>query len=163
MLDVPNVPPALGRGHPVSDVLLKVTVPGVPRTQGSAKLVHSQSTGRPIMKKPDGEVEHRRKVAAMSRNAWQTGLGHTGPVAVLIIATFPRPKHHYGTGGNAHLLKPSAPDEHAQKPDADKVARLVCDALVEGRCIADDAQIAELAVEKQWGDVAATTIQVWAL
>ncbi|MGH3098479.1 MAG: hypothetical protein ACRDMV_21040, partial [Streptosporangiales bacterium] len=49
----------------------------------------------------------------------------TGAVRVDIEFRFNRPKSHYGTGGNAHLVKASAPLFPTGKPDADKLLRSV--------------------------------------
>lgn len=63
-----------------------------------------------------------------------------GPVRIEIIAAFPRPKGHYRTGKNAHLLKKSAPFWHTGKPDRDNLEKVVLDALTRVGFWRDDAQ-----------------------
>ena len=62
--------------------------------------------------------------------------------------TFIRPRWHYGRRG----LRPSAPLGHAVRPDLDKLARAVLDALVGAGVIRDDAQVAELHATKGYGE-----------
>ncbi|MGH3500203.1 MAG: RusA family crossover junction endodeoxyribonuclease, partial [Nocardioidaceae bacterium] len=65
---------------------------------------------------------------------------------------FNRPKSHYGTGGNAHLVKASAPLFPTGKPDADKLLRSVFDALTAARVWRDDAQAVYLGARKVYAD-----------
>jgi Holliday junction resolvase RusA-like endonuclease len=67
-----------------------------------------------------------------------------GPVHVDIVFIFPRPKHHYRTGRNAHLLRDTAPTLHTHKPDVDKLLRSTFDALTTAGVWKDDAQVAGL-------------------
>ena len=46
-----------------------------------------------------------------------------------LLFRFPRPRSHFGTGRNAGQLKPSAPFYVRTRPDLDKLARAVGDAL----------------------------------
>lgn len=73
------------------------------------------------------------------------------PLKITARFTMPRPKHHYRTGKNAHLLRPDAPTRHVSKPDATKLLRGLEDALT-GLIYADDSQIAEQHVTKIYGD-----------
>lgn len=75
----------------------------------------------------------------------------TEPVRVNIVATYPRPGNHWGTGRNAGKLKPSAPIHHTGKPDIDKVCRSILDGLTIARVWTDDRQVFELHSEKRWG------------
>lgn len=124
---------------------LQIRIPGTPRTQGSAAL----SGGR--MFKKATEKAHRELAVWLMRKEWAGAHIFTGPVRVDIRAEFARPAAHYRTGRFAADLKPSAPHTpHAQKPDADKIARLLMDALTLAGAIKDDSQVAELRVEKRW-------------
>ena len=49
-------------------------------------------------------------------------------------------------------LLPSAPAEHTVRPDADKLARSLLDAISDAGVWRDDAQVAELHVRKVYGD-----------
>jgi crossover junction endodeoxyribonuclease RusA len=74
-----------------------------------------------------------------------------GPVALLAVFSLPRPKGHYRTGRNAHLLKESAPNFPAGRPDLDKLLRALLDGLTAGGAWLDDSQVAQLAATKEWG------------
>jgi Holliday junction resolvase RusA-like endonuclease len=129
-----------------------VIIPGTPRTQGSAALGVSASTGKPRGFKTAAEKAHRELAVALMRTRWRRRPIPKGtPVEVSIVASFPRPKKDYGSGRNANVLKPSAPSTpHAKTPDSDKIARLLLDALTIAKVIADDGQVAVLNVEKRW-------------
>jgi len=71
------------------------------------------------------------------------------PVRVVCTFIFERPKNHYGTGRNALNLKPSAPFSMVTKPDVDKLARAVLDALT-GVLFYDDSQVISLTVTKKY-------------
>lgn len=74
-------------------------------------------------------------------------------VALAVWLTFyiERPKSHYRTGKNAHLLKESAPytPTHQRSGDADNFAKAVLDEM-NGLVFADDAQVVRLTVEKAY-------------
>ena len=64
---------------------------------------------------------------------------------------FPRPKSHYRTGKNSHLLKDDAPYLHSVKPDLSKLIRSTEDAL-SGVAFADDARIAHCFAIKRYAE-----------
>lgn len=76
----------------------------------------------------------------------------TGPLHVSIVFHLARPKAHYGTGRNAHLLKALAPFWVDKKPDLDKLVRSTLDALTDAGVYRDDNQVARLLVEKRYAD-----------
>ena len=76
----------------------------------------------------------------------------TGPVAVRLWFTFPRPKAHYGRRDGQPYLRGDAPSHHVARPDIDKVTRAVLDALTDAAWWADDSQVAVLEVAKRYGD-----------
>ena len=51
------------------------------------------------------------------------------PLYVRFEFCFPRPKSHYRTGKNAHLLRDNAPRFHTSTPDTDNLIKFVCDSL----------------------------------
>lgn len=83
----------------------------------------------------------------------------SGPVHVEALFTFPRPKHHFGTGRNADALKASAPKWKDSTPDLDKLVRALGDSL-SGVVIRDDAQIAALTVTKSYGQTPGVLVEV---
>jgi len=69
---------------------------------------------------------------------------------VTVVFLFRRPKHHYRTGRNSHLLRDNAPYWHNQKPDVDKCQRSTFDALTTAGALADDCRIVQVRAEKVW-------------
>lgn len=51
------------------------------------------------------------------------------PIHVDLLFYFSRPKSHFRSGKNAHLLKESAPKWHTSKPDVDNLFKFVTDAM----------------------------------
>lgn len=87
---------------------------------------------------------HLGVVEAANKAGWQVT---TGPVAVTLRFAMPRPKSHFGARG----LKPSAPQAHVGKPDADNLAKLILDqATRTERIWRDDSQVVEMHVVKGW-------------
>ena len=60
-----------------------------------------------------------------------------------MVFTFLRPKNHFRTGRNSHLLRDAAPARPAGYPDLDKLARSTGDALKSAGVLKDDGRIAE--------------------
>ena len=70
-----------------------------------------------------------------------------------------RPKSHYRSGKNSHLLKDSAPIYPASKPDVLKLARGVEDAIT-GVIWKDDAQIVDEFLKKRYGEQPGCEIEI---
>src|SRR5690606_32281586 len=66
-----------------------------------------------------------------------------GPLAVDVIFTLARPKSHYRTGRNAHVLRDSPPARPTGAPDPSKLAPATEDALTEAGVWKDDAAVVE--------------------
>lgn len=116
---------------------VEVFVPGVPVSQGS-------------MKPGSGRLRHASGVKLL---AWREAIGWrvrqalrqailVGPVRLDLRFVLPRPK--------LHASLPEPPYWHNQTPDADKLARAVCDGLT-GVAYRDDCQVAQLHVVKHYG------------
>jgi crossover junction endodeoxyribonuclease RusA len=72
------------------------------------------------------------------------------PMEVVLTFYFPRPQSHYGTGRNAHILKPSAPDYPTKPPDIDKLMRAIFDGATDAGLWLDDAQVVDVHAIKMW-------------
>jgi Holliday junction resolvase RusA-like endonuclease len=83
-----------------------------------------------------------------------------GCVALQVDFYFERPKSHYRTGANAHLLRDGAPERPTSKPDATKVLRALEDALT-GVVWRDDAQIVDQRARKFYGSPARAVVRVY--
>lgn len=146
-------------------LVLQVEVPGTPRPQGSVKPMVNKGTGRAFVKYNDTTVEHRNHLVHLLMQAWH-GDGVTPPleggVMLVVTFTFERPKSHWRTGKNAHLLRDSAPRDMTSAPDTDKLLRLVGDALEISGVVGNDSQIRTSFGDKEWGQPAGTLIRVYA-
>jgi Holliday junction resolvase RusA-like endonuclease len=78
-----------------------------------------------------------------------------GPVRLHVSCVFLMPVSWSKSRRHKHDGQP-----HAQKPDADNVAKAVMDGLTASRIWPDDDVVAVLLVEKVWGDKPLTTILV---
>lgn len=82
-----------------------------------------------------------------------------GALILELIFRLPRPKSHFRSGKNSHLLKENAPRYPAVKPDVLKMTRAVEDALT-GILWRDDAQIVREVLEKTYANDVDTRIGV---
>jgi crossover junction endodeoxyribonuclease RusA len=124
---------------------LQFDVPGVPVAKGSAKAFVIRGTNRAVVVQTNRDKQKPWASAITLAAMVATGRQFEGPVTVRITFWMQRPKSHYGTHGD---LKARALDElPAKKPDLDKLARCVLDALT-GVCWHDDAQVCSLLCSK---------------
>lgn len=65
----------------------------------------------------------------------------TDPLIVDMVFTFTRPRSHYRTGRNAHLLRDAAPTHPTGPPDLSKLARSTEDALTDAGVWRDDSLV----------------------
>lgn len=123
--------------------VLTIVARGLPGPQGSKTHVGG---GRMI--ESSAKVKPWRDVVAWSavsaRNKVRGWRPLTGPVALSLVFTMPRPRSHYGTGRNADVVRPSAPPRPAVTPDLDKLWRATGDALTTAQIYRDDAQVVEV-------------------
>lgn len=115
---------------------------GSPATEGSHKYVGHRG-GKPIIAHDNPQLTAwRTLVARDARNAAHTaewGRPHNGPVTVEARFYLPRPK------------RPRFPNHAATKPDLDKLARAVGDALAApGGPLTEDSRIVTWILTKQW-------------
>jgi Holliday junction resolvase RusA-like endonuclease len=124
------------------------TVRGTPRPKSRPRFVGRRviSTANPHEKLWKKAVE----TAALSVVMWRGDPIpiFTGPVRVRMVFTFEPPKSERDRIGTAHT----------QKPDADNISKLVLDAMVRARVLADDSLVAALPVEKWWGERAGVVV-----
>ena len=82
-----------------------------------------------------------------------------GALWISLRFNMPRPKSHYRTGKNSHLLKNNAPKMHIKKPDCDNLVKFVCDAL-DRKFYIDDSQITRIQAVKMYSDTPSTEITI---
>jgi crossover junction endodeoxyribonuclease RusA len=131
---------------------LQFRVTGTPAPQGSKKGFVNPRNGRVILTESSKKVRPWRQdvveaaTEAAKAQAWEP----IRQVRAVMVFSFRRPKSHYRTGRNAHLLRDDAPYWHSQKPDGDKLARSTLDALTSSAVIGDDSNIVDLNASKIW-------------
>jgi Holliday junction resolvase RusA-like endonuclease len=138
---------------------LTVTVAGKPAPQGSK--ARGRNGGLYDMSK--GLEDWRRAVALTVRAALDTSWStedRSGPVAATVVFLMTRPQDHYRTGQFEGLVKDSAPLHPATRPDVDKLARAVLDALKMSGAIKDDGQVVSLAAVKTYGAAGSTGARI---
>lgn len=133
-------------------------VPGTPRPAGSKRAIPFERKGgglgvNVIDASGKKGKDWRASVKWFAVEAHEKKFGPAslwrGPIGVVFIFRFARPKSHFRSGKNADKLKPNAPLWHIQDPDALKIARAVEDALT-GAIWQDDNQIVHEVVWKYW-------------
>lgn len=122
---------------------------GIPIPQGS-QVYSTTKNGRAYGR----YVNHQHLMAwreSVAQAAWRNTSGEQfqGPVEVKILAYFDRPKAHYTS---KDLLKPTAARYVTKKPDLDKVARAINDALEASVLMEGDETIVHLSISKHWAD-----------
>jgi len=148
--------------------VIEIHVFGQPAPQGSKH-------GRPIYRGRGAEREFTGKVAQQESSPnlkpWREAVKHAaldvmkarhatsnpfwilnGPVFIYTVFTFVRPKTHYRTGRNAHLLRDNAPAYPIRfgRNDIEKLDRGTRDALTDAGVWVDDAQVAHHDSWKVW-------------
>jgi crossover junction endodeoxyribonuclease RusA len=127
--------------------LIEFFVHGLPVPQGSKRVFHGN-----VVETGGARLREWRNLCADACQARMNGEARiAGPVSVRAFFYLPRPRSHYGTGKNKERLRGGAPLVPATRPDADKLARSVLDAVT-GVAFGDDCQVARLWVEKRWAD-----------
>jgi Holliday junction resolvase RusA-like endonuclease len=123
-------------------VIVEIRIDGVPAPQGSKNPFGGEANKR--------TRPWRAAVSAAGADAMgERGL-LDGPLSLEAAFVFSRPKSHFGTGRNAHLLKRSAPTLMTGPPDVDKLLRAICDSL-QGVCYRNDSQVAVATGRKLYG------------
>lgn len=136
---------------------LTFTVLGIPRPQGSMRLLGVTGDGRAKLRYPDSVIVWRGDVVAAAIRALDGRPAMLAPVAVWLTFQLPRPRNHYGTGRNVGRLKESAPRFPSTTPDLDKLVRAILDGLTVAGCWRDDGQVVELHARKNYSHTPEST------
>lgn len=135
---------------------LPIIVYGLPAPQGSKRHV-----GHGVMVESSKALAPWRedvKLAALraleDHPDWDRAVSH---IVGYFVFCFPRPRYHFRTGKNAHLLRDNAPHLVGKKPDLDKLLRSTGDALTAAGVWADDSRLAQAYTVKSYvGDTPGT-------
>ena len=133
-------------GSTMTTVALACTIPGTPQQQGS-KTRNAYGT----MYEANRNLKPWRAHAITQLRAAWAGEPITHGVHVTARFVYARPKSHYRTGRNSHLLRDDAPAFKTSAPDLDKLQRALGDALTQAGVLRDDALIASWAPVKLYG------------
>lgn len=138
--------PAPPAGLPI----LACMVVGTPAPQGSHKAFIAG--GRAVITHDSKKTRPWRQDVkfAVLDAAGSDGTPAAGPLEVDVTFALARPKSHYRTGRNAHLLRDGAPVAPAGKPDIDKLLRSTLDGLGEGGVWVDDSQVVGVVARKTY-------------
>ena len=102
----------------------------------------------------------KQEVAQTARSQYAGTGVIQGEIMLCTFFQFARPKSHYRTGKNSHLLRDSAPKYHTQKPDVTKLVRGVEDALSK-IIYHDDCLIVKQINEKGWGPIDCCILRIF--
>lgn len=142
-------------GSTMTTVALACTIPGTPQQQGS-KTRNAYGT----MYEANRDLKPWRAHAITQLRAAWAGEPITHGVHVTARFVYARPKSHYRTGRNSHLLRDDAPAFKTSAPDLDKLQRALGDALTQSGVLRDDALIVEWVARKQWASKPSTWLQI---
>lgn len=124
---------------------------GTATPQGSKKAYVRGGRAILVEERKAGIDLWRGSVVRAACQALQGRQGFTGPVAVDVEFRFTRPKGHWRTGRNAHLLRDGA-DPYPPTKDIDKLQRSTFDAITTARVWRDDALVVDVHARKVWAD-----------
>lgn len=105
--------------------------------------------GRIFMASGQANKDWQSRVTSVAMDAWKDAPLLTSATFIEMIWVFSRPKCHYRTGKNAHILRDDAPKYPDGKPDTDKLRRAIFDALT-GVIWDDDCRAVKDPGFKRW-------------
>lgn len=136
----------LGHAQPAGS---KTAMP-IRRKDGSYVTLPNGKPVTPVVDSNKKSSGWKKEVREVAREAYSGPLLDE-PLRVRLTFVRVRPKAHYRTGKNSHLLKDDAPTHPTGKPDVLKLARGVEDALT-GVIYRDDSRTVSLEAEKKFGE-----------
>lgn len=134
--------------------------------------VHLVIPGRPRPGERAGTTPDGRRYSQTNTRAVQSAVAEAwvyvnrrpkripGPIAVRVVAVYPRPRDHFRRGGGLSAAGLRADYPTSTRADLDNLAKPVLDGL-SGLAWADDHQVCELSVAKVWDDGDGPRTDVW--
>lgn len=135
--------------------MIRFVVQGIPAPQGSKNAWGGESSKN--LKPWRSAVQWEATDTKLNQHL-ETMLG---PAHLVVEFRFSRPKAHYRTGKNQHLLRDDAPRDKTTAPDLDKLVRAVCDALTIAGIWRDDSQVSRITASKVYDQQPGCTIAVF--
>lgn len=119
---------------------------GVPRPQGSKRLLRHKATGKLLLIESSNKLHAWRKSITLAAKACN-GAPLVGPVGMEMVFSLPTPRRR----------KQPLP---TTRPDLDKLDRAVLDALT-GVCYEDDSQVVDIYSVKRYGQFPGLSCRVY--
>ncbi len=129
--------------------MIVITVHGIPAPQGS-KNVNRYGATYEVSKRVKPWREAVKFAALGVIEGYAGWVPMDGPLTLYVIFYFDRPKSHYRTGRNAHLLRDAAPAYPQGAPDLSKLIRSTEDALTDSGVWKDDSRVVEVRARKRY-------------
>lgn len=151
----------------------------VPKGSATAFAFADKVTGKPRAVVTQGKGKQRSALAEYAANIREEAyraIGRSGrgreldggprfvghALSVELEFRLARPRKHFRTGKQSHLLRDDAPAHPSEQPDIDKLARATLDALT-ATVFDDDKRVARLVCDKVYADLEGVRIRVAAL
>lgn len=131
---------------------ITVTLRGTPAPKGSMKCIGSSGRHQLVEQLSKTIRPWRAKLNDAFKLIQSTPAPKGQPIGVEVTLIIDRPKHHFGTGRNARILRagaPTYPTGHGTG-DVDKHARTILDSLQAAGVLDDDCQVVELVARKAY-------------
>ena len=122
------------------------TIPGVPQGKARARTFYHKQANRVVSMTPEKTMLYENLIKQCFLDSCEETYFDKEPLIMSIIAYFPIPK---STSKKDRLLIADGKLHPTKKPDADNIAKVICDAL-NGVAYGDDTQIISLTVTKQY-------------
>ena len=129
---------------------ITLTVHGFPQPKGSMKAFRAWRSSRLVVTSDNPKVKGwQLAITAAAVQSRGRAQAFDGPVSVTCTFALPRPESY-----------PKRVIHHVTKPDVDKLARAVLDALTAAKVLADDGRVSDLVATKRYGTEAGAYIAV---
>lgn len=136
---------------------IRLTILGEPKSQ---KRHRSTKVGNFIRQYDPSAADKGDFLSIVQKNAPEKP--YDCPLKVDVWFFFTRPKSHYKSGKNSHLLKDNAPEWHTSKPDRDNLDKFVMDSLCKIYW-RDDSVVCCGGIRKKYSDNPRTEIYITVL
>lgn len=127
---------------------MQITIPGPPQGKARARTFYNPRLGKHTSVTPSKTVLYENLIKTCYLRAHEGECYEEGPLGVNISAYYEIPKSMSKKDKEAALYGKLFP---TKKPDADNIAKVICDAL-NGLAYKDDKQIVDLNVRKRYAN-----------
>lgn len=135
---------------------MQIIIPGPPQGKARARTFYNPRLGKHQSVTPGKTVLYENLIKTCYLRAHEGECYENEPLEVIIRAYYEIPKSWSKKNRQAALDREAFP---TKKPDADNIAKVVCDAL-NGLAYNDDKQIVDLLVMKRYASVGGPRVEV---